>query len=167
MGEMELNIRSMSTSKLLRIVREDADEYTQEALVIAMDELRQRNVSPTAAAPDMPEDGSGELPADGPAASPGDHFYALLTEELQYEESYLALADFAQSMSIRCGEYEGARLVVKKMDRDNFILFTEAPESPIRAITACIAVSQTELAGWMTQIAQDNGLQLEELEEEE
>ncbi len=173
MGEVEMNIRSMLTGELLRMVREDADDYTQEALQIALDELKQRNVSPQAAVPtrerSLDEVGQ-ELPEDEETpsvAGPEDQFYTLLAEELQYEESYLALADFVESMNIRNGEYEAARFVVKKMDRENFILYTEAPESAERLISACIAVSATKLTGWMAQIAEDNGLQLEELEEEE
>ena len=166
MGEVEMNIRGMLTGELLRMVREDADDYTQEALQIALDELQQRNVSP-----DEPSDEVGLGVPDGakgqPASGPEEQFFALLCEELQYEESYLALADFVESMSIRNGEYEAARFVVKKMDRENFILYTEAPESPDRLITACFALSVDELTGWMAQIAQDNNLQLEELEEEE
>lgn len=161
MNELELNIRSMLTGELLRMVREEADEYTQEALVIALDELKQRNVSPDAPAAkeETAEDFGRQLPQGG---SPEQQFHALLCEELQYEESYWSLLEFVDSMSIRNGEYEGARLVVKKMDRDNFILYTELQGM----ITACLAMDKDRMVGLMGEIAQANELQLENPDEE-
>ena len=158
MYEMDLRIRSMPTEELLKMVREDADDYTEEALAIATDELTKRSIPwNTATQYGVDPDHCRQEEDQAGSANSLEQFRPLLAEELQYEESWQAVCDFVESMNIRNGEYEGARLVIRKMDRDNFILMTESFEGEARRITGCAAVQKPALVSWLERIGNENG----------
>ncbi len=45
--------------------------------------------------------------------------------ELSDHDACKAIYEFVTSYDIRCGEYEGNSYVIKKIDRENFIIFLE------------------------------------------
>lgn len=48
-----------------------------------------------------------------------------LLVELDYKEMYDEIINFITSFHIRNGEFEGNEYIIKKMDRDNFIIYLE------------------------------------------
>lgn len=177
MNPIEYNIRNQLTDELVRMVRDESEEYTEEALKIAGDELRRRGFSPENLisqrdeADDDADDPADEAPKARPAANPNmlsqlrsgtlDRnalLELLLTHELEYIETYEAISDFVGSMNIRCGEYQGTLAVIKKMDLDNFILFAEdTNEEGGMAIIGCVGVGKSELTDRLEEIARKKG----------
>lgn len=149
MDEIDRYIRSLSNEDLIKMVRVEFDQYTGDALQIARDELWRRGVPPDGEEPASEEQQAGcagqGQPAKAFGSGDGSMLNAFIGSELQYQENYDAILDFVVSMSIRCGEYEGCKFVVKKMDRDNFILFTEQVLEGNRVIKGCVAVGKEEL----------------------
>lgn len=164
MGEVERNIRSMSDTDLIEMVRVDFKEYTDGALFFARDELSKRGI--------LEEDSILYTNEESPESSnPEDHgsvesVEAFLAGELKYPESYDAILDFVTSMNIRSGEYEGAGTVIKKMDRENFILYSEVVKESGRDIQGCTAVSKGRLVEGIEKIGLANGFVEEEEEAE-
>lgn len=171
MDPIEQNIRNQLTDELVKMVRDDYAEYTDDALRVAKDELRRRGYSEEKqkqAAESSQRNSSAEQTA-------GDSSYTiqqlrtdtlgrnalldlLLRNELEYVETYEAISDFVGSMNIRCGEYQGGVAVIKKMDLDNFILFVEdTDDSNARRLIGCVAVGKSELTDRMDEIAREKG----------
>ena len=48
-----------------------------------------------------------------------------LQAEINSKEAYEDICSFIESYGIRNGEFEGNEYIIKKMDRDNFIVFPE------------------------------------------
>ena len=48
-----------------------------------------------------------------------------LQSEINSNEAYEEIYCFIESYGIRNGEFEGNEYIIKKMDRDNFIIFPE------------------------------------------
>jgi hypothetical protein len=173
MDPIEQNIRNQLTNELVRMVRDHSADYTDVALEVAKDELRQRGVSPEriVAEQDDTDDRDGGGQGDRPAGNPGilsqlrsntpDRnalLDLLLQNELEYVETYQAISDFVGSMSIRCGEYQGSVAVIKKMDYENFILFAEdIDENNLKKLLGCVAVGKSELTDRLDEIARKKG----------
>jgi hypothetical protein len=171
MDIIEQNIRNLSDEELIRVVRIDFEQYTQEALFFARDEMNARNIQE--AAPDEDEI------AEDTGCNSSEHMRKLkqvellsqgketmlnvfLTNELQYLESCNAILDFVMSMSIRNGEYEGNVAIIKKMDFNNFILYAESiGENKFKSISGCVAIGRDELVEKIHEIARQNGVELE------
>lgn len=174
MDNIERTIRRMSDDELVQMTGPDREDYTDDALYIARDELRVRNIpysgqepvadaraaaaAPVAAASEPPERARKRKEIDGLSLNRGKLIEALLTDELQYLESGNAILDFVTSMNIRNGEYEGTVTVIKKMDFDNFILFAEGTNAEGgRSIAGCVAVGKEELEEKIKEIGKRNG----------
>ncbi|MBM7569918.1 hypothetical protein [Aquibacillus albus] len=48
-----------------------------------------------------------------------------LRSEIMYQDLYDEIMNFIYNVHIRNGEFEGNEFIIKKMDRDNFIIFPE------------------------------------------
>jgi hypothetical protein len=163
MDEVERNIRSLPDEDLIEIVRVEFEEYTDAALAIARDEMSKRGI-PEEEEPAEDEDAEAAREEPNRAES----LESILRNELQYEECCDAIMDFVTSMNIRCGEYEGVHTVIKKMDRENFLLFSEEVTQKFgRVILGCVAARKGELVEWIERIAGENGFGEEEEKQEE
>lgn len=177
MDEIERTIRRMPDEELIQMVKTDFEQYTDEALFIARDELSTRRVSLEESNADADSHAGKENAAERPEpkrpaggssdiarilkAGEADRetlLGAMLREELQYIECYDAISDFVASMNIRCGEYQGNAVVFRKMDRENFILYAEEEgEGGVDRIVGCVAIGKSELTDRMDEIARGKG----------
>lgn len=155
MEEVERHIRSLPDEELVQMVRVEFEEYTDEALAIGQDEMRKRGM------PDEGECIGDEAPCS--VSADAGNLEIMLRSELQYQECYGSILDFVMSMSIRSGEYEGTSTVIRKMDRENFILYSETVNREAgRVILGCVAVRKAELVGWIDKIGGENGFEVED-----
>lgn len=160
MDEIEQNIRNLSNDELLQMIKTDYDQYTDEALKIASDELTKRRFSEREMETLHDDFSDDEDSSEQPENASTDEF---LVGELEYQESFSAILDFVMSVSIRNGEYEGNRTIFKKMDRENFILYTEnMRKDNSRSIRGCIAITKDNLIDKINEIARANGFELGE-----
>lgn len=82
-----------------------------------------------------------------------------LQAEINSKELYEELYAFVISYGIRNGEFEGNEYIVKKMDRDNFIIFPEyADDEGGRQIPFSMSLYKDKLIAEINRCAQDKGL---------
>jgi hypothetical protein len=167
MDQIERNIRNLPDEELIKMVRIDFNEYTDVALFIARDEMSKRNIPEDAPLTEFEEDDDAEQSGDEHSSnSHALKLNAILQEELQFAESYNAILDFVTAMNIRNGEYEGTNTIFKKMDRENFILYSEQMNRDYsRTIKGSIAIGRKELASRIEEFGKTNGFTEEEAEE--
>jgi hypothetical protein len=182
MDTIEQNIRNLSDDELIRLVRIEFEQYTDEALFIARNEMTARNIPEQEPDTALEDDSAAQGFSKRYDSNSPDRIRKLmdigllsrdrakwleifLADELQYLESCNAILDFVTSMNIRNGEYEGNFTVFKKMDTDNFILYTEcAAENGLLSIPGCLAIGKDELVDKINEIMKLNRLELEEEE---
>ncbi len=88
-----------------------------------------------------------------------------LITEVTDKEEYEVIFHFVSSFDIRNGELEGNEYIIKKMDRENFIIFKEyvypSPDKPElfqRDIFDCASVYKAELLKVMAKHAKKRAL---------
>ncbi|MCM3746389.1 hypothetical protein M3223_03375 [Paenibacillus pasadenensis] len=81
-----------------------------------------------------------------------------LNDEISSQEFYNSIYDFVTSFHIRNGEFEGNYYVIKKMDRDNFIIFPENIFPDLhREIPNCTSVFSQNLILLINEFAKKRG----------
>lgn len=86
-----------------------------------------------------------------------------LQAEINSKELYEELYAFIISYGIRNGEFEGNEYIVKKMDRDNFIIFAEyTDDEGARQIPFSMSLYKDKLIAEINSYAQDKGLIIKE-----
>lgn len=90
-----------------------------------------------------------------------DRFNDFLETEVSYQDMYEAIVNFIISYDIRCGELEGNSYIVKKMDRDNFIIFLEDvyPDNKIE-IGWATSIYKKSLIEKINNFAQSKGIKI-------
>jgi hypothetical protein len=82
-----------------------------------------------------------------------------LQAEINSKELYEELYAFVTSYGIRNGEFEGNEYIVKKMDRDNFIVFPEYTDSEGgKEIPFSMSVYKDKLITEINKYALEKGL---------
>lgn len=82
-----------------------------------------------------------------------------LQAEINSQELYEEIYTFVVSYGIRNGEFEGNEYIVKKMDRDNFIIFPEyEDEDGGREIPFSISVYKNQLIEEINKFAKEKGI---------
>lgn len=77
-----------------------------------------------------------------------------LQAEINSNEAYEDIFSFVEAYGIRNGEFEGNEYIVKKMDRDNFIIFPEyVDEEGNREIPFSMSVYKEQLLKEMKSYA--------------
>jgi len=81
-----------------------------------------------------------------------------LDDEISSQELFESIYDFVSSFHIRSGEFEGNYYIIKKMDRDNFIIFPENvfPDNH-REIPNCFSIYKDELIKIINSHAKKQG----------
>ena len=74
-----------------------------------------------------------------------------LSDEFRIEEAQQDILYFMLNENIRSGEYEGNRQILKKLDSNNFIIYTDDifPTDMHREISCCAAFTLQELLSAM------------------
>ncbi|WHY01335.1 hypothetical protein [Neobacillus sp. DY30] len=87
---------------------------------------------------------------------------SFLEDEISDQEYYDGIYEFIVSFNIRCGEYEGNRFIIKKMDHINFFIFDEYvyPEDGHREIHKTISIYKDNLIKLINEYAKKQGLKL-------
>lgn len=84
-----------------------------------------------------------------------------LESEIFSQEMYEDIVYFITSFHIRCGEFEGNRFIIKKMDQLNFFLYPEdIYEDGSREISYATSVYKNVLLKEVQSQAQKKGLTL-------
>jgi hypothetical protein len=82
-----------------------------------------------------------------------------LQAEINSQELYEDIYAFIISYGIRNGEFEGNEYIVKKMDRDNFIIFPEyEDEDGGREIPFSVSVYKKQLIDSINNYAKEKGI---------
>ena len=84
-----------------------------------------------------------------------------LSTEVSYQDMYDEIVKFVVSAHIRCGELEGNKYIVKKMDQHNFIIFAEdVYAEDRREISHAISVYRNILLKEINNFAQTKGVKI-------
>ncbi len=84
-----------------------------------------------------------------------------LSTEVSYQDMYDEIVKFVVSPHIRCGELEGNRYIVKKMDYYNFIIFAEdVYDAHRREINHVISIYRNTLLKEINTFAQTRGVNI-------
>ncbi len=82
-----------------------------------------------------------------------------LQAEINSKEYYESIMNFINSYEIRKGEFEGNEYIIKKMDRDNFILFPEYDdEKNGMQIPFSLSIYKNNLVAEINKYAQKKGI---------
>lgn len=82
-----------------------------------------------------------------------------LSTEVSYQDMYDEIVKFVVSAHIRCGELEGNRYIIKKMDQNNFIIFVEEVYAEdMREISHAFSVYRNILLKEINNYAQTKGV---------
>ncbi|UOQ83528.1 hypothetical protein [Gracilibacillus salinarum] len=81
-----------------------------------------------------------------------------LEDEVSDQEFYDGIIDFIYSFNIRCGEYEGNRFVIKKMDHLNFIIYDEYEIDGKREIHHSKSIHKNTLIKLVNDYAKRQGI---------
>ena len=79
---------------------------------------------------------------------------SFLSSEISSQELYDEIVHFVTSVHIRQGDFEGNEFVIKKIDSDNFIIFSEYElSSGVREIHAATAIFRLPLIDAVNEYA--------------
>jgi len=82
-----------------------------------------------------------------------------LQAEINSKEYYDSIVNFINSYEIRKGEFEGNEYIIKKMDRDNFILFPEYDDGENgMQIPFSLSIYKNNLIAEINKYAQKKGI---------
>lgn len=88
-----------------------------------------------------------------------------LETEITYQDFYDGIIDFITNDHIRNGEYECNEYIIKKMDLNNFIIFTEytfpTGDTP-RIIPTATSIDRDKLIGHINEHAKKKELHINE-----
>jgi len=87
-----------------------------------------------------------------------------LTTELIKEETYQQIFNFITDFHIRTGEYEGCGYIIKKYNRDNFIIFEEVDiqKNKLPQIYNAMSFSEKEILKIIMNYAKSKGYRVNE-----
>lgn len=83
-----------------------------------------------------------------------------LEVEISDQEFYEAIYDFISSYNIRYGEYEGNEFIIKKIDRENFLIFNEYVVEGRRNTSNYTYMNQIDLLDDVSHYANKQGYKL-------
>ncbi|UOQ49794.1 hypothetical protein MUN88_06890 [Gracilibacillus caseinilyticus] len=83
---------------------------------------------------------------------------SFLEDEISDQDFYDGIIDFVFSYNIRCGEYEGNRFVIKKMDHLNFIIYDEYVIDGKREIHHSVSIHKNKLINLVNEYAKRQGI---------
>lgn len=83
---------------------------------------------------------------------------SFLSSEINHQGLYDDIMDFILSFHIRNGEFEGNEYIIKKMDKDNFIIFLEYEIDGEREIHVAEAVYRNVLIKHINDYAVTKGI---------
>lgn len=82
-----------------------------------------------------------------------------LQAEINSKEYYESIMNFINLYEIRKGEFEGNEYIIKKMDRDNFIIFPEYDDGENgMQIPFSLSVYKNNLVAEINRYAQKKGI---------